>query len=57
MSKKFTSKRFQLRGSGRLIRCLFGSKGHRNMQEKVEVRPVLATAPVKKSKKTKKTKK
>ena len=54
MSRKFTSKRFQLRGSGRLIRCLFGSKGDRNIQE--EVRPVLATAPVKKSKTTKKKK-
>ena len=56
MSRKFTSKRFQLKGSGRLIKGLFGSKGERNMQEEVEVRPVLAPTPVKKSKTTKKKK-
>ena len=56
MSRKFTSKRFQLKGSGRLIKGLFGSKGARNMEEKVDVEPVLTPAPVKKRKTTKKKK-
>ncbi len=54
MSRKFTAKRFQLKDSGRMMKGLFGSKGARNVEEKVEVRPVLAPAPVKKSKASKK---
>ena len=54
MSRKFTAKRFQLKRCGRVVKDLFSSKGIRNVEEKVEVRPVLAPTPVKKSKTTKK---
>ena len=57
MSRKFTAKRFQLKRCGRMVKDLFSSKGPRNVEEKVEkveVRPVLAPAPVKKKRTTKK---
>jgi hypothetical protein len=40
MSRKFTGKRFQLKGARKVVRCLFGSKGKRNEAE------VLTTAPL-----------
>ena len=43
MSRKFTGKRFQLKGARKVVRCLFGSKGKRN---EAEVKPVLTTAPL-----------